>query len=162
MPDEGLHFNFGEGLRIKGLQLKVIVDTTDEAQANRLVEHLGGEVSRMKMYGEDTQYIAVTKEAPLDIKLEQHVPVATNDEIETYKAIEELYQDYDPVEGETKNAFFQFHVENEEGEDFYFNTGSIRSDHLPYIITDVWATIGSYQVWVDEGREAEYEPAGKG
>ena len=161
MPGENLHFHFGEGLRIKGLQLKVIVDTTDAPKANKIIDELDGDVSPLKIYGEDTAYVAVTTETSLDIKLEQHIPVPTNHEIEVYKAVEELYAVYDPLEGQTKNAFFQFHVENQDGEDFYFNTGSIRSNYLPYLISDVWATIDTYQVWVDQNRDAEYEPSGK-
>jgi len=158
MKEDKKTLKFGEGLRIKGVQLKILKDATVMTDAEELAETLQGNLSRIKMYGEDTKYVAITKETSLDFKLEQHKPVGTEAQIDTYKAVEDLYADYDPIEETTENAFFQFHVEDNEGDEFYFNTGSIRSDHLPYIMEDTWDAILNYQGWVDEQRDAEYEP----
>jgi hypothetical protein len=144
--------HFGKGIKIKGLQFKVIVG----ADQKHLAKKLKGKPKPLLFYGKPSGYFEITRERGLDINLERGKSIPVSKQLDIYKATKDLYKAYEHTHEPTKNAFFQYHLEDEDGHEFHINLGTTKSDHLPYLQEDNWHEIGTLQLWVNEEKEDEY------
>ena len=147
--------SYGKGVKITGLQLRVVFHETDQSLLQELKENLlADNITRIKLYGNPTDSYMVDRNMDLDIKLSKADSISTHERMEIHKQASELYQQYAPWESKSRNAMFQFILEDDDGYEFFLNTGSIRSDHLEYIVDDLWTTVDVYQGWVDHDKES--------
>lgn len=145
---------YGQGIKIKGLQLRVIKQAENLSEAEQFSRLITGSPTQLKIYGQPTDMYLIDREVPLDIDINKGSTISLKEKIDIIDQAKYLYNEYYPWKKQSTNAMFQFHLEDSQEDEIFLNTGSIFDYDIGEIINLLWDTLDTYQGWVDHDKES--------